>query len=143
MMCVQAGAARRIENLVKGNLQLHPKDNAWQIDIEAAMAEYALSKVINEAWYGKGEPRMVDVGKYNQVRHTMIHHGKLIIQKDDTDDHLYWLVTGFDGHYQVHGWMMGASAKDEKYWSDPTGKWPAYFVPQADLRSIEDYRNRA
>lgn len=142
--CAQAGCMRRIENIVKNNPQEHPKENPWQSDIEAAMAEYALAKVINEVWYGKGDPRGIDVGQENQVRHTLLPHGSLIVQKEkDKPTDIFWLVTGCDGKYKVHGWMQGAEAKQEKYWADPTGNWPAYFVPQSDLRSIADYRNRA
>jgi len=139
IMCVQAGAMRRIENIVKNNPSLMPKENAWEADIEAAMAEYAVAKTINEVWYGKGSPRQMDVGRNNQVRHTLIPHGRLIVQKDDNEDNIYWLVTGCDGQYQVHGWISGKDAKKTEYWDNPRLDWPAFFVPQDKLNSVESY----
>jgi hypothetical protein len=32
--------------------------------------------------------------------------------------------------YVLHGWAWGKDCQQQKYWSDPTGHRPAYFVPQ-------------
>ena len=51
--------------------------------------------------------------------------------------------TGVNGRYRVHGGMYAREAKQEKYWKDPAGGRPAYFVPQRSLfhRPIAVFHN--
>lgn len=135
LIAAQAGLMRRIENVKKGNVSnKSPYDNKWQTDIEGALAEYALAKAIGRFWWGKGNPRDPDVYPNEECRHSESHENRLILHKTDHDTRRYWLVTGRDGKYRVHGYILGRDGKKEEYWADPTGKnFPAFFIPQNKL----------
>lgn len=133
MQAAQIGMMRQIEcikwkSVHKNNL---PRGDSWQMHIEGALAEVALAKHLN-VFHSKGQRAALDVGLY-EVRSTPSHTNRLIVQKDDPDDHFCWLVTGSDGSYRIHGGMRYGEAKHQKYWTDPVGGRPAYFVPQCDL----------
>jgi len=135
LIAAQAGLMRRIENIKKGNVSVKsPYNNKWQTDIEGALAEFALAKATNSFWYGKGNPRDPDVYPTEECRHSEEHNNRLILHKTDHDDRRYWLVTGRDGNYKVHGYIYGRDGKKPEYWSDPTKQnYPAYFIPQDKL----------
>jgi hypothetical protein len=64
-------------------------------------------------------------------------HYDLIVQKRENPSKKFVLVTFEDQKTLLHGWCYGHEAMDERYWADPAGGRPAYFVPQAALRPIE------
>ena len=96
------------------------------------MGEFALAKHLGIFWDGKGEWRMRDVGDFD-VRTRSKDYYDLIVHDGDEDDRFIYLLTGVNGQYRVHGGMYAREAKQEKYWKDPAGGRPAYFVPQRDL----------
>ena len=124
------GVMRRIQNIRDGNNHKYgaSQATAWQMDIEGALGELALAKHLNIFW-SKGKPRDSDVGEF-QVRTTAKHNNRLILHKDDDDDARYYLITGLNGCYRVQGWIHGRDGKQERYWEDPVGGRPCYFVPQ-------------
>lgn len=133
-MAAFVGTQRTVQCLQKGiNHRYGAKDTeAWQRSIEGAMGECALAKHLDHFW-SKGLPGDTDVGPHD-VRQTHHANGKLIVHPSDDDNRRFYLVTGLLGKYNIHGYMYGRQAKQQKYWSDPQGTNRfAYFVPQLDL----------
>jgi len=133
-MAAFVGTQRTVQCLQKGiNHRYGAKDTeAWQRSIEGAMGECALAKHLDHFW-SKGLPGDTDVGPHD-VRQTHHANGKLIVHPSDDDNRRFYLVTGLLGKYNIHGYMYGRQAKQQKYWCDPQGTNRfAYFVPQSDL----------
>ena len=130
----QIGAMRQVENIKFGqpNKRGYRENNNWQLHIDGALAEMALAKHLG-LYYSKGWIRAGDVGEF-EVRSSKLSHARLIVHKDDKPDSWYWLLTGTENKWTVHGGMLAKDAMQEKYWDDPTKGRPAYFVPQSDLR---------
>jgi hypothetical protein len=135
MLGATAGIMRQVENIkLKSKAYYgagHERD--WQYNIEGALGEMALSKYLGVYWKGKSRKRETDVAHYD-VRTSSRANGDLILHPDDPDDRTFWLLTGFNGTYTVHGCIVAAEGKKEEYWRDPAGNRPAFFVPQNLLR---------
>ena len=140
------GAYRRIKSIVnRRNLNTSLKReefDRWQADIEGALAEMAVVKVLRQPWTGSipnGEFKGADVGDKVQVRSTRYADGCLILYPNDYDAHLYVLCVGAYGTYRLAGWVSGSAGKDARYWmGDGVKQWPAFFVPQKALRPIRE-----
>jgi len=134
MMGAMAGVMRQVENCKKGRRPAHGSgdSNDWQLHVEGALGELALAKAFGLYWSGKGIFRGPDVAGW-QVRTRSKHHYDLILHETDPDDLVYWLVTGLNGAYRIHGHVVGSEGKRSEYWADPAGGRPAYFVPQKAL----------
>lgn len=67
-----------------------------------------------------------------QVRTRSKSHYELIIHPDDLDGAKFFLVvpTIDPFTFNIVGWFYGRDGKDNKYWQDPAGGRPAYFIPQ-------------
>jgi len=61
----------------------------------------------------------------------------LIVQKRESPEKKYVLVTIQDKTTLIHGWIYGKQAMQEKFWADPAGGRPAYFVGKEHLRPME------
>ena len=61
----------------------------------------------------------------------------LIVQKNEPAEKKYVLVTIQDKTTLIHGWIHGGEAMQEKFWADPAGGRPAYFVGKEHLRPME------
>jgi len=61
------------------------------------------------------------------------HSYDLIVQKNESPNKKFVLVTIQDKKTVIHGWIRGKDAMKEQYWSDPAGGRPAYFVPKTAL----------
>jgi hypothetical protein len=129
------GVWRRISAMGhnRPNDQKYDGKNAWQIDVEGALAEMALAKALKLYWTGAAKIRAVDVGDSHEARHTQLEVGSLIVYEKDKPDYLYWLVIGVHGKYTIHGWMTGKEAQQDKYWRKEGVRSPAFFVPQGEL----------
>jgi len=66
------------------------------------------------------------------------HNRNLIIKADEDDDKRLVFVTVEDGEFRIHGWIRAADGKQEKWWKDPAGGRPAYFVPKYSLRPMDE-----
>lgn len=66
------------------------------------------------------------------------HSYDLIVQRSESPDKKFILVTIQDQATFIHGWCYGHEAAKEKYWADPARGRPAYFVPKEALRSIDE-----
>jgi hypothetical protein len=110
---------------------------ALTIDIEGAMGEVCVAKVLDRYYEGTVNTfKDADIGKDIQVRCRSKHDYDLIVREDDNPDHYYIHVTGTAPHYCIRGWMRGDEAKQAKYLAGHGGRVPAYFVPAKDLKKI-------
>jgi hypothetical protein len=137
LMAASAGVCRQVHNArsdkptTYGSGHLHD----WQYHCEGALGECALAKFLNVYWPGKGDMRDADVGEMD-VRTRSEHWYDMVLHDEDPDDRIYWLLTGINGKYKVHGWMWAGDGKKDEYWSDPAKQGRhAYFVPQSKLFS--------
>ncbi|HTM89599.1 MAG TPA: hypothetical protein VL155_15450 [Terriglobales bacterium] len=112
-------------------------------DIEGRAAELAVCKLfgifpgafdVTESLIHRHEG---DVDGCYEVRHSRLDSACLIIRPGDCDKRPYILVVGGIPNLYVVGWLYGAEGKDERWLRNPGGRPPAYFVPQAALREID------
>lgn len=64
------------------------------------------------------------------------HCYDLIVQKNESPEKKFVLVTIEKQTTLIQGWCYGEEAMEEKYWADPARGRPAYFVPKEALRDI-------
>ena len=64
----------------------------------------------------------------------------LIVQKGESPDKRFVLVTIQEQKTLIHGWCYGYEAMQEQYWADPARGRPAYFVPKEALKPIESLK---
>jgi hypothetical protein len=134
-----AGVIRHLENMRAKRQSMYGEEadtNDWQRWIEGAAGEIAVAKYLNAYWPGSGKVGAPDVGERHDVRTTQNHNYKLILHDEDADERIFWLVTGSNGRYKIHGWIKGHEGKQQKFWTEQTGR-PAYFIPQGDLHKID------
>lgn len=132
------GLMRMVENIKEDRVETHgvtTDTSAWGRHVEAAMAELAFCKHYGFYWGGLGSLKAPDVyGTNIEIRHTHYPNGKLIVQANNEDDHIYWLLTGRFGEYIIHGYMAGTDAKQDQWWPGPRpDQHKAFFVPQSAL----------
>lgn len=134
LLAAHAGVMRQVQNCKDGLAPAYGAGdkNDWQLHIEGCLGECALAKFLGVYWSGKGELRAPDVGIVD-VRTTRLDYGDLMMHKRDPDDRVFYLLCGVNGIYKVKGWILAKDGKKDFYWRDPTGKRPAYFVPQHAL----------
>jgi hypothetical protein len=113
-------------------------EHKWQNHVEGALAECALAKFLGVYWKGVGSPNAPDVGEVD-ARVTQKDFHKLILHPWDPNHRPVFLLVGKEGKYHVRGWMFAGDGKVERYWQDPVGGRPAFFVPQRDLRDPHDH----
>lgn len=138
------GIMRQTENLKKKAQPAYgagSKDD-WQLHIEGALGECALAKYLNVYWSGKGEMRNPDVGPFD-VRTRSRHDYELILHPNDPDERTFWLLTGSNGVYRIHGCIKGKDGKKKEFWKDPAGGRPAFFVPQSELTLRQEIQELA
>jgi hypothetical protein len=73
-----------------------------------------------------------------EVRSTDLPDGSLIVRENDADDRRYILVTVIDDVVNLVGWIEGKDAKKQEWLRDPGNRRPSWFVPQDQLRPIEE-----
>lgn len=137
------GMMRQIENLTVGRKDAHgaEKEDGWQYHIEGAGGELAFAKWADRFWSGAiGNLKADDVGT-TQVRTAMAHHKRLILHRTDPDGRKFVFVTGVMPRFMIRGWTWARDGKQERFWSDPKGGRPAFFVPTNLLRPMPE-RNK-
>ena len=134
LQAAMAGIMRRVESVKLQRRDLLPvKADPWGADVEGALAECALAKGLGVYWAGKGIFRGGDVGAL-QVRSTPRADGCLLLQPDDDDDAMFWLVTGAMGFYVLRGCIRGRDGKRDEWWEHKPGTHrAAFYVPQSAL----------
>ncbi len=134
------GVIRQAENITqhkRKDARGTPEDFGWQAHIEGAMGEYAFARGANTFWSGAFNFRGDDVGRH-QVRTRSKDWYDLMLFPTDADDRAFVLLTGVNGQYEIRGWILGKDGKLEKWWKDPAGGRPAFFVPQTELRPLAE-----
>ena len=140
-MAANVGITRRVvslKNRLKSDLPSYGLD-VWGCDIEGAIAELVVAKMTGRYWDGSVNKfkNGGDIGDLIQVRHTLKHENRLIVRDADHNDKPFVFVTGRDGLYRVHGWILGRDAKRAEWREAPINRQPAFFVKQQDLNPIE------
>jgi hypothetical protein len=139
-VAAMVGIRRRLESLRKGIPNQHGFDgeNDWTIDIEGAGGEMAAAKILNLYYSATINTFKVggDIGNL-QVRTGSKDHHSLIIRSRDRDEDVFVLVVGKAPRYHVVGWIEGRKAKNSEWIKNPGNRPQAWFVPQSELRPIE------
>jgi hypothetical protein len=73
-----------------------------------------------------------------QVRTRSRHDYELLVRPGDDHQATWVLVTGRCPEYRVRGWIVGIDAKQKQWLHGYGGRPPAYFVPHAALRPVEE-----
>lgn len=134
------GAMRYVQNIKLGRPPTYgsERESPWHTHINGALGEVAVAKFLGRYWDGMGA--LGDLGALDvrdvQVRWRAKDWYDLLLHPEDGDDLPFVLVTGAAPSYRLHGWIIGRDGKQDRYWSDPAGGRPAFFVPQADLREM-------
>lgn len=135
------GCQRHLAALQAGLTDKHAAKTCtdpWALHIEGAAGELAFAKATNRYW-----PATVnnfhdpDLMNGVQVRTRSSHSHDLIVREGDSDLHTFVLVTGRMPVYRVHGWIKGRDAKQLRFWNNPGGHGPAFFIPQGHLTEID------
>ena len=117
----------------------------WQIDVEGVLTEYAAAKALGVSYHpvtDRSDTELGDIAPGLQVRGTKYPNGNLIMHKTDVDEHVFILVTGVYGRYDVRGWIQAKEGKKQKYWrGNPANtRPPCFWVPQDALKPIDTLR---
>ena len=135
----QAGIMRQTKNIRRKLKHRYgaSAENDWQMHVEGCLGEMAVAKYLDRFWHGAvGIPHHGDIGSI-EVRTSNHETARLIVHDRDLSDSVFILVTGLNGLYNIRGWIKGKEAKQRRFWSDPAGGRPAYFVPKSELIEIE------
>jgi hypothetical protein len=139
-MVALAGVNRHLQFLIRNAKPQYglAENTRWELQIEGALSEFALSKFLDKHWDGVGKAGGDDLGD-EEVRTTKYHNGHLILHPRDKDEKRYWLVTGENGKYVIRGFMYAKEGKQNKYWVkiiEADGRDRSCFkIPQSDLTS--------
>jgi hypothetical protein len=115
-------------------------DKALEIHLLGAAGEVAVASYLglkehlfkeSEAKRGSADlPGNIDVKTRSKASYD------LIVQKGESPNKRFVLVTIEDKTTLIHGWCYGHEAMQEQYWADPARGRPAFFVPKEQLRSV-------
>ncbi len=142
MIVAQVASSRRLISIREKRTDPYgrPEGDLWKIDIDAAGAEFAAAKVLNEFWnldtVRKGSEHPKDAGLDVQVRHTECLTGHLAVYDRDLMSDRFVLVVGSIPVYQVVGWLHGADAKLPQFRRQTPRGTPAWWVPQSELKPL-------
>lgn len=135
---------RRVTSLRAGlSPRYGPRGNLLVLDRLGASGEVAAARALGLTY----TPRLLAAGRKGDVHGVEVRTRSqewhdLIVHPADADERPFVLVVLVDPWrvWRVVGWLPGAEAKRERWWRDPAGGRPAYFVPQRHLRPIETLR---
>jgi len=143
LYAAMVGVTRQIGNL-RGRRQNRygaEHEDPWRLHIEGACGEMAVARHLGRYWSGAlGNLKAADIGIGVQVRTRSQPDYDLILHPEDPDDDAFVLVTGCAPRFTLRGWIYGRDGKDDRWWQDPAGGRPAYFVPQSVLRPMGQAR---
>jgi len=119
------------------------KWDSLDTEVSSMMAEYAVAHYFGQINW---EPIMhrpdrddgdVVVGKTPiEVKSTDRVHGCLPVKDDETRNRPYVLAITKKNTVRLAGWQMAQNCKQQQWWRSDV-RYPAYFVPQDALRSME------
>jgi hypothetical protein len=140
LYAAMVGCTREIDNRRKQRFDRYgPRTTSpWDLHIEGAAGELALAKYLGHYWSGAlGNLDAADVRDW-QVRTSAGEDSCLIVHPADGDDDRFVLIIGTAPNFLIRGWAYGRDAKRLEFWRDPSGRdRPAYFLPQSQLRPME------
>jgi len=129
------------ENLIR---ERTPASEQYVIDYVAALAEIAVSRIMNLAWTGCGRSddgsASYDVGGFIQVRSiTNPSYGLITREKDDPEDQtvLVYVDTG-TRCCSVLGWESNQAVRDQGIARDTLTAKPYWTLPQSRLRPMSE-----
>ena len=136
-----AGYIARFRHARGGCGQYGTRGGLW-LDVGAAEAELVVAIGLRLPWSSAFVLGGPDVGSDLEVRWTHRARGRLIVHDDDPNDYLGVLVIGAPSErqhaYLIAGWLEIALAKRRRFIDVPRAGGRAYFVPQSELRPIEE-----
>ena len=136
LLAAQVGTFRQVSNTFNkrkpGNN--HPDDLPYYDHFLGAIGEYVVAKWLGIFWSGSiGNMRAADVGPY-EVKLRSKHYYDLVLQRHNSADALYILVTGLGPEFIIQGGLWGHDGKQDNYWGEKGTKGrPAFWIPQEDL----------
>lgn len=136
------GMRRNISSIRDGRKDNHGLSGpGWNEHIVGAIGEMVVAKALGIYWSaGVDTFKDPDLGVDIQVRCSDQPMASLIVRDDDKDDHRFVLVVGVLYRFHIVGWMYGDEAKQQRWYKNPNGRGFAYFVPQTELKDMEDWR---
>ena len=113
----------------------------WTYNIQGAIGEWFVAKALGVYWHGgvECENGAADLPGDIEVRTTAMDHYALLVHPTDADERPFVLVVGIWPRMRIAGWMMGADAKQARWWNEGLPV-PAYVVPQSELHDIAELR---
>ena len=125
------------------------KGDGLEVHIEGACGEMAGSKWCGYYWPGTvgtfgygGDAGIPSSDPGPQFRTRSRDYYDLIVRPNDRDEDWFILVVGRRPSYHIVGWLYGKEAKQERWVKKYGGRPPAYFIPQANLRSPFELQRR-
>lgn len=113
-------------------------------EVEGVWAEIAVAKWLGVYWPGLGlKKHTVDAGLV-EVRSIDHRKKRLLLHPKDQDGlpFVLVLVTPDDlPCVTLLGWVWGREGKVQKFWADPVGGRPAYFVDSGILRPMTELQS--
>ena len=119
-------------------------DKALQAHLLGAAGEMAVASYLGlkhglfqekEAKRGSADlPGNIDVKTRSK------HLYDLIVQRSESQEKRFVLVTIENQKTLLHGWCYGEEAMQDRFWADPARGRPAFFMPQSELRSMESLK---
>lgn len=139
-VAAQVGVMRNIRAMRHSDTQSFSPDGNWSIHIEGSAGEMACAQALGCYWSGSVDTYRTksDLGNGVEVRTRKNHEHDLIVREKDSDDAVFFLVTGKAPYFRVHGWILGSDAKDDLFRKDYGGHGSAFFVPQDKLNPIHE-----
>lgn len=134
------GYSRQLSNVSRGRIDRAecPKEGAWDVHVQGALAELALAKIINCFWSGNFDQlNKADVGAI-EVRSTPLEHGCLLLREKDSSEAVFVLCVGRDANWRAVGWLPGIEGKIRGYWREPNNRPGCYMIPQTALYPMAD-----
>lgn len=144
LMASEIGRTRQLEAIRRYRADRHGFAGAgWSEHIEGACGELAVAKSLGVYWDGAINTFSREDLPDLQVRTRSRHDYDLIVRPQDSDDHIWVLVTGKCPTYRVRGWIRGRDAKQPLWERTHGDRPPAYFVPALELYPMDELPRRA
>lgn len=112
----------------------------WGVNIEGVGGEIAVAKHRNVYWVPVwGDPSASDAGPWEVRTNCSRRWNDMLVRKRDEKkrDRVFISVLSFMPEFVILGWKLGADCMQDKYWDSRGVGDPAWWVPRADLESIE------
>lgn len=136
------GLRRSLSRLQNGTRDKYgaagPGNGGFDMDVYGAVVEFAVAQHFNLHWRGRvGVVRAIDVGGCIEAKSARRDGDCLLLHPESPDDLPFVLgVIRTLPVVELRGWILARDGKLDKFWQDPIGGRPAFFVPQAALQPM-------